>query len=289
MPDGRMRRTMAEQLVRGFVLIGTRLREEPTTASTLDRHSLSLPRGAYTTFRTYGGNQAFRLEEHLMRLTASAALDGFPCTIDFLEVRAGIKEAVSLAGFAESRVRLTLPYVALGDLYIAVAPYTPLPARLYQEGVHCVTAPPDLKRNNPRSKGTTFIAPGSQARAGLASSHEILLLSPQGEILEGSSSNFFAVLDHTLRTAEEGVLLGTTRNMAIAQADPLLPVVRKPVSLGELPRLQEAFLTSVSRGILPVTRIDELPIGDGTPGRITIELGRRLLAAITAELEPIGP
>ncbi|HXT35231.1 MAG TPA: hypothetical protein VN837_06605 [Chloroflexota bacterium] len=48
-------------------------------------------------------------------------------------------------------------------------------------------------------------------------------------------------------------------------------------------------MTSVSRGILPVTRIDELPVGAGTPGPITQELGRRLLAAITAELEPLAP
>ncbi|HXT35230.1 MAG TPA: aminotransferase class IV [Chloroflexota bacterium] len=226
---------MAEQTVHGFFLTGTGLREEPTTASNLDQHSLSLPRGAYTTFRTYGGNQAFRLEEHLTRLTASAALDGFPLSLAHPWARAAIKEAVGLAGFAESRVRLTLPYEAPGGLYIAIAPYTPLPEHLYREGARCITAPPGLKRDNPRSKGTNFIAPGSQARAGLAAAHEILLVSPEGEILEGSSSNFFAVLDHALHTAEEGVLLGTTRHMVIAQAELLLPVVRKPVSLGSYP------------------------------------------------------
>jgi branched-chain amino acid aminotransferase len=280
---------MSEQTVRGYVLAGSGLQEEPTTASTLDQHSLTLPRGAYTTFRTYHGTQAFRLEEHLTRLTESAALDGISRSIAHPEVRAAIKEAVQLAGFSESRVRLTLPYEAPGGLYIAVAPYTPLPANFYQEGVHCVTASPGLKRDNPRSKGTSFISPGSQARAGLAAAHEVLLLSAQGDILEGSSSNFFAVLDQALRTAEEGVLWGTTRTLALSQAEGLLSVVRKPVSVGELPRLREAFLTSVSRGILPVTRIDDTPIDDGIPGPVSKELGRRLLAAITAELEPIAP
>ncbi|HVA91642.1 MAG TPA: aminotransferase class IV [Chloroflexota bacterium] len=279
---------MNDVKVRAFFLSTAGLREETTAASTLDEHSLSLPRGAYTTFRTYHGTQAFRLEEHLNRLSESAMLDGFPLEFAHPAARHAIAEAVSLAGFSESRVRLTFPYEPSGGLYIALAPFAPLPARLYQEGAHCVTAAPGLKRANPRSKGTSFIQPGSQARAGLAAAHEILLLS-EGAILEGSSSNFFAVLGGALYTAEEGVLFGTTRNLALAQAEGVLPVIRTPVSVADVPRLQEAFLTSVSRVVLPVTRIDGIAIGDGVPGPHTKAIGRGVLAAITAELAPISP
>ncbi len=263
------------------------LREEPTDAINLDAHSLTLPRGAYTTFRTYHGTMAARLTEHLDRLTASAALDGYRISLDHQATRAAIGEAVRRAGFAESRVRLTLTYEPASLLYITVAQFVPLPDRLYTEGAHCLTAPPELRRENPRAKGTSFIGPGSEARAGLAEAHELLLLSPQGAILEGSSSNFFAVSHGVLRTAEEGVLIGTTRNLALACAEGLAPIERRPILLSEVPALQEAFLTSVSRGVLPVTAIDKLPIASGRPGPITQELARRLRAAIEATLEPI--
>jgi branched-subunit amino acid aminotransferase/4-amino-4-deoxychorismate lyase len=48
-----------------------------------------------------------------------------------------------------------------------------------------------------------------------------------------------------------------------------------------LGQLDEAFLTSASRGVLPVTRIDDTQIGDGLPGPVT----RRLAAAYHARLE----
>ncbi|MGH2347165.1 MAG: aminotransferase class IV [Chloroflexota bacterium] len=278
---------MSESAVRCFLVAVEGPREIPAEAANLDTHSLTLPRGAYTTFRTYHRIMAPRLTEHLDRLTASAALDGYDLFLDHRAARAAIDEAVRRAGFAESRVRLTLTYESAGLLYVAVAPFTPLPERLYTEGAHCVTAPPGLRRENPRAKGTSFIGPGSQARAGLTTAHELLLLSPEGAILEGSSSNFFAILSGVLHTAEEGVLVGTTRNLVLGRAEGLLPIERRPVSVSELSAVQEAFLTSVSRGVLPVTKINQVQIDRGRPGPITQELARRLRVAVEATLEPL--
>lgn len=262
---------------------------EPTTAATLDAHSLTLPRGAYTTFRTYHGSMALRLEEHLTRLTASAALEGYQLDLRHDQARRAIAEALRRAGFAEARVRLTFTYEPPGVLYVAVAPFASLPERLYREGAHCVTALTELRRQNPRAKGTSFIGPGSAARAGLAEAHEVLLVAEDGTILEGSSSNFFAILGGVLRTAEEGVLIGTTRNLVLACAEGLLPIDRRPIRRADLPETAEAFLTSVSRVVLPVTQIDETVIGSGVPGQVTRDLAERVRLAIEAALEPIAP
>ncbi len=278
---------MTDTGVRAFLVTADGLREDPTAAPTLDAHSLILPRGAYTTFRTYHRFMAARLTDHLDRLTTSASLDGRQLALDHAAARAAIGEALRRSGFAESRVRITLTYEPAGLLYIAVAPFDPIPLRLYQEGVRCVTAPPDLRRDNPLAKGTSFIGPGSEARAGLSDAHELLLTSPNGSILEGSSSSFFAVMGGVLYTAEADVLAGTTSKLVLACAEGLLPIVRRPISLVDLPSIQEAFLTSVSRGVLPIRQIDEFMIGDGRPGPITLTLGSRLQAAIEAELEPI--
>jgi len=52
--------------------------------------------------------------------------------------------------------------------------------------------------------------------------------------------------------------------------------------------VSEAFLTSVSRGVLPVVKVDETTIGDGRPGPFTRELGRRLEALVEREAQPLS-
>jgi branched-chain amino acid aminotransferase len=120
-----------------------------------------------------------------------------------------------------------------------------------------------------------------------AGANDVLLVSDEGEILEGSSSNFFAVLDGVLRTAHEGVLAGTTRAMVLDVAEGLLPITCTPVRVDDIARLQEAFVTSVGRAVLPVVSIANQAVGDGSPGPCTQEIRRRYRRALEAELEPI--
>jgi D-alanine transaminase len=61
-----------------------------------------------------------------------------------------------------------------------------------------------------------------------------------------------------------------------------IEVVERPFSRDEAKAAREAFLTSTSSLVLPVTRIDGAPVGDGRPGPVTLrlqELYRRHLAA----------
>jgi branched-subunit amino acid aminotransferase/4-amino-4-deoxychorismate lyase len=52
------------------------------------------------------------------------------------------------------------------------------------------------------------------------------------------------------------------------------PIETREMNLDELKRLDEAFITSSTREVLPVVRVDDLAIGDGSPGKNT----RRLMA-----------
>jgi branched-subunit amino acid aminotransferase/4-amino-4-deoxychorismate lyase len=262
--------------------------EEATTAATLDALSQELPRGTYTTFRTYGRTKALHLRDHLDRLTESAALEGHTLALDQRAVRQAIMQAIDRCGFPESRVRITLCYDPPGRVFIALEEFIDQPSGRYQRGVQCATAPAGLRRQNPRSKATSFISPGSRARATSGNVNEVLLVGADGAVLEGSSSNFFAVIGGTLRTADEGVLAGITRGMVLDQARGLLPIMLQPINLADIPRLDEAFITSVSRAVLPVVAIDGRPIGKGVPGPITQEIGRRFNISIQQQLEPIA-
>ena len=236
--------------------------------------SAALPQGAYTTFRSYGGCGVVRLAQHLRRLEESAALEGTPGRIDAAAARSAIGRALRETGHAESRVRLTF---APPRLFVAVEPFTPLDPGLYEQGVACVTL--DMRRENPRAKDTRFIATSRAAYARLPPGiEEGLLVAEDGTLLEGLSSNFFAVVKGALRTEQARVLEGVTRSLALEAAAPIVAIERVGVRKGELPLVEEAFITSVSRELLPVVRIDERPVGSGRVGPAT----RRLLQAFAA-------
>jgi branched-chain amino acid aminotransferase len=241
------------------------------------------PRGSYTTLRTYGGRGVLRLDQHVRRLVDSAAELGQEGTLDPVEVRRAVGAALTAAGHAESRLRLTF---SPPRLFVAIEAFDPLPEASYREGVACATLP--LQREHPHAKDTGFLAVADRARGALPSAaHEGLLVTGDGAILEGLSSNFFAVLEARLRTEAERVLSGVTRSLVLELASGLLPLVLEPVGVAEVPRLSEAFLTSVSRGILPVVRIDEAPVADGRPGPVSAELRRRFADLVGRELEAL--
>jgi branched-subunit amino acid aminotransferase/4-amino-4-deoxychorismate lyase len=105
-------------------------------------------------------------------------------------------------------------------------------------------------------------------------------------VAEGSSSNVFTVIGGQVRTPglAVGILEGVTRakvleicrreGIPLAEVDFLSP--------DEVRSADEVFITSSTRGVLPVTTVDRRPVGDGQPGPVT----RRLLSlyrALTGE------
>jgi branched-chain amino acid aminotransferase len=259
----------------GLVPLG---RHESLAAS-----SATLPRGAYTTFRSYGGNGVVRLAQHLRRLEESAALEGTPGRIDAAAARSSIGWALRETGHTESRVRLTF---APPRLFVAVEPFTPLEPARYEQGVACVTL--DMHRDNPQAKDTQFIATARAAYARLPPGvEEGLLVADDGTLLEGLSSNFFAVSNGALRTEQERVLAGVTRSLALEAAAPIVAIERVGVRRDELPLVEEAFITSVSRELLPVVRIDERPVGSGRVGPVTRGLLQAFAALVAREREEL--
>ena len=90
------------------------------------------------------------------------------------------------------------------------------------------------------------------------------MVDEAGRILEGLTSNFFAVKGNEIWTNEESVLSGITRSLVLDEAvRNELPVNFRSITITEIPILEEAFITSSSRGILPVKQIDEVLIGYG--------------------------
>jgi branched-subunit amino acid aminotransferase/4-amino-4-deoxychorismate lyase len=237
--------------------------------------SQGLPAGAYTTLRTYQGDRVVRLGQHVRRLIDSARIQGSAASLDEADVRRLLAEALraqrqpasdlTVTPPSESKLRLTF---APPSLFVSVEPLEPLPESYYRDGVWCVTVP--MHRDDPAAKDTRFIATAAAAYQALPpGAHEGLMVSEDGSILEGLSSNFFAVLDGVLHTEDKRALGGITRSIVLELAQGLVPVSLTAVRVSDLPRVSECFLTSVSREILPVARVDSVMIGSRAPGPLS--------------------
>lgn len=114
----------------------------------------------------------------------------------------------------------------------------------------------------------------AKKKAQRAGADEALLID-EGLITEGASSTFFAVQEGKLIThpADRGILPGTVRDHVISIAlDEKIRVDERPIQGYELFSLDEAFLTSTTQGVMPVTEIDGRVIGNSRRGPITGQL-----------------
>jgi len=201
----------------------------------------------------------------------------------------------------EARVRVMM--TKQGEVYVAIEPLKQLPHEVYENGVHVETT--EIRRESPRLKSTAFISASENERRHIAQTgiFEALLVK-NGKILEGMTSNFFYVKDiraerneerssrrmktkrgfanalrpqaspsvqrEVLYTAQRNILLGVTRRTVIHVARGRgVEVKYQPLKLNQLSAVNEAFITSSSRGVVPVVQIDEVMMGQGSPGEIT--------------------
>ncbi len=252
---------------------------------TLDEATALLPSGGYTTFRTFGRFRVLRMESHFDRLEETARLAGKELRLSRDQMKRALFYALSKYSAKEMRVRMIVDLeLQPGMVYILVASLHAPEDSAYQQGVRIVTLP--LHRNNPKAKLTSFINTASVARQDLpAGINEAVMIGADGCCLEGLSSNFFAIKDGIVWTAEEGVLSGITRALILEIIhEENIPLKMEGIHSSQLPHLDEAFISSASRAVLPVTEIDGRPVGSGQSGPISRQLLEKYLNRIEADL-----
>lgn len=254
-----------------------------------DSMTVKLPSGLYTTFRTCARRtKVIGLREHLDRLYVPARRQGIRPAIprdgDFRKV---LSDLLSRNGSPEARVRLILDTSKKpGEMYVLIQNLQPLPPEVYRDGVRVdVTI---MSRETPALKRTMFIRESSPERKRLSGDVFEILLAHNGRILEGMTSNFFYVRERVLHTAGRGVLAGVTRRTVTALARQAgMPVRYKSLLLREVPRIEEAFITSSSRGVVPVVQIADHRIGSGIVGKVTTRLMNLYEQRLVELAEPI--
>jgi len=152
----------------------------------------------------------------------------------------------------------------------------PTPASLLAAGAAVVTRP-DIRWRRCDIKSISLLPNilGKQ-EATEAGAYEAWLIDDDGYVTEGTSTNAWIVTrDGRLLTRDRSsaILSGITRLslLALLKSEGIAFEERR-FTAAEAKAAAEAFLTSSSSFVLPVTRIDGAPVGDGKPGRITMKL-----------------
>ena len=113
-----------------------------------------------------------------------------------------------------------------------------------------------------------------------------VLYYKNGVVSEFPRCNFFIVKkDGTVVTPAENVLLGVTRMQVLNLASKHYRCETTTVSLEDLRTAREAFLTSTTKRIVPIVQIDDIAIGNGKPGPVTISLLNHLIDLEKADRE----
>ena len=243
--------------------------------------------GVYTVSNTLNRTQTLLFDAHLERLVDSARREGIPLQIDRQQLRSALRQMIIESGFGDVRFRISAPAAQPNELLLSIEPYAPPAEGLIQRGVRCDTSSL-LARHNPAAKSSDWMHRRRHLQtARPADLYETFLLDAQGAVLEGLGSNFYAIIGGELRTAGSGVLAGISRRIVIAVCAGIVPLQQIAPNLGDLPRYEEAFLSSSSRGIIPVVEIDGEAIGAGEPGETTLLLREAYQRWVAAHLEEL--
>jgi branched-chain amino acid aminotransferase len=243
--------------------------------------------GVYTVTNTFQRTRVLKIDAHLNRMEDSAKRAGIALTLDRPRLRAALRQMIEESGFGDVRFRVTVGQADPETFILTLEPFQPLPSTVFDRGVRVITAP-NSARHNPLAKTTDWMHERSRLQNAMPPGiYDTILLDERGALLEGLGANFYAIMDGALYTAAEGVLPGIAQQIVFEVAPGFLPVICEALTVDDLPRIDEAFITSSSRGIVPVVEIDGRALSGGIPGAFTLRLRAAYLDWMAVHLEEL--
>lgn len=228
--------------------------------------------GAFEVLRLYGG-RPFALEDHLARLQRSAG--GLHLSVDMAALRVEVDALLSARDPGDCLLRLV---ATRGGRRIAIL--EPLPPRPETAAVKTVTYAPNRILDNLKtlSYAANMLATRVAKEEGF---DEAVFVTPHGRVLEGTTWTLFWVQDGELCTTplEERILDSITRRRVLESS----PVSERVITADELDTVEEAFIASTVREVMPISRIGNTVL-PAAPGPVTAAAARALRARIAEEL-----
>lgn len=223
--------------------------------------------GLFETMLAIGGRVVQR-DEHFARLARSARELGLP-TPDEEEFRSAV------AGAVRSEEEMAVRCIYEDGKFTATTGPIPIVTLHRRDGAHVVTLGPAVVRDRPSHKLTSYLTSRPAIPAG---ANEALFVDGRGHILEGTTTNVFAIAGETLITARDAVLPGIVRAWVIEHAT---KVIQRRPTVAEL--RAGSFLTSSLTPLAPIVTLDG--VACRPPGRVFVEL-RQMYALMQGESQP---
>ena len=168
-------------------------------------------------------------------------------------------------------------------VYISVARFTPNTG-LAESGAGAITHP-DLRWGRCDLKTLNLLPNVLASQVAKERGAFEAMLIRDGVVTEGAKTNFFGVVDGTLRThpCDTHILPGITRSVLRQLAREVgIDVDETPITVKEIPRLSELFLTGTTTDVMPVVSLDGKPVGKGKPGALTRKLQKVLAESLSS-------
>jgi branched-chain amino acid aminotransferase len=279
--------------------------EQQASISVFD-HGFLYGEGVYEVLRTYR-KEPFLFEPHMTRLRQSAEQITLSVPWSDAEMRDRIAATIAASDIPDDAYVRILLTRGVGELVydpaacpnpttvIIVKPHVDPPAAVFDDGVTIALVP--IVRNhpaslNPRIKSNNLLNNAlAMQQAYKRQAFEALMRNHRGELCECAQSNFFVVSSGIVRTAplDAGLLAGVTRAFVLELGRALGYRTREEALFEEdLASADEAFLTSTTREIVPVVRVDTQTIGAGVPGPITRALMAEFHKRTAAPTTPVS-
>lgn len=273
-------------------LNGKFIPEEKAKVSVFD-HGFLYGDGVFERLRTFNG-KIWNLAAHTARLFHSAAIIKIHIPWSRHQFMNWVKKTVEKAAKASGKniaasvnrdfnIRVTLTRgMALKDmrydfltsrtptLCIMVSSLQPWPKEFYEKGIRVITV--RTQRELPEIK-TISLLPQVIANHQMheVSANEGLFIAHDGKVTEGTASNFYFIKGGKLYVPDARVLPGTTFEIVKKLARKAkISVIKKVIYAASIRGFQECFITSVTRGIMPVASIDRKHFH--SPGKVTQSL-----------------
>ncbi len=243
----------------------------------------------YEATRTFE-HKPFRLTKHLDRLFLSAEKIALEPTLTKEFIEAEIIKTIKASNFSNATLRIVLSRGTNSDLgldpelsgpnnlVIYTKEIKPNPESWLTVGVSMIFY------NKTQSQHGSLPKTGNYQENILAykaahstGAYDAFMVNPEGHVTEGTTSNAWIIKDGVLYTPalSNGVLEGLTRKTLFEMFDKNLtsvPVIEKNLTTKDFLEADECFITSTTRNLVPVTKIEETKIGTGLPGPLTLNL-----------------
>ncbi len=234
------------------------------------------------------------VDDYIARFRHSASLLNLKLPVSTDELKAHVQALIQANSLDDAAIRLVLTGGYAEDGYTPVAPNLlimehPMPGYkddVLTKGVKVLLH--EHMRELPEAKTINYLT-GIRLAGNMKQQGAIEIIYHDGQFVrEGVRSNIFLVTkEDTVVTPKDKLLHGITRKNTIALAQKHFQLEERDVTPTELLAAKEVFLTSTTKGAMPVVQIGDHVIGNGKPGEVTLQLAKLLQAKDQAYVESV--